>query len=270
MSRLAMRDHLRFYARASWQTMRRGQLNRQTGVVLDEYSSSWIQYAEHLRNASTLDAWLRISGVEDAPSYYNVDGKLAHEAFDSLGYYRNVLSGALRRYFPSAHSVSEFGCGLGRNLLFLKRQLPELECCGYELCQPGVDVARAAAAKFGCDVHYAQLDYLYDPPEKYVFPPVDVAFTMFSLEQIPKDSAVAMRNILAHAKQGSIHIEPVPENYPLNIRGILGKIEHRKVDYLSGFDKVVRNLGLNNVKVEKVASAHNPLMYPSMYILRKA
>jgi hypothetical protein len=148
--------------------------------------------------------------------------------------------------------------------------LPELECYGYELCQPGVDVAQAAVAKFGCDVRYAQLDYLNDPPEKYVFPSTDVAFTMFSLEQIPKDSATAVRNILEHAKLGSIHIEPVPENYPMNIRGILGKIEHRKVDYLGGFDKVVRELGLSEVTVEKVASAHNPLMYPSMYILRKA
>ena len=269
MSRLNLADRLHFYARTTWRTTRRGQLSRETAVVLDEYSSGWSQYAGHLRNAPTLETWLRIPGLEDQPSHYNVDGEVSYEAFDSHGYYRGVLLDALRRHFPSAGSISEFGCGLGRNLLFLKKQMPELACWGYELCLPGVDVATAAAVKFGCDVRYARLDYLNDPPDKYVFPASDVAFTMFSLEQIPKHSDVAMRNILAHAKMGSIHIEPVPENYPFNIRGILGKIEHRKVDYLGGFDKVVRDLGIN-IKIEKLTSAHNPLMYPSMYILRKA
>jgi hypothetical protein len=68
---------------------------------------------------------------------------------------------------------------------------------------------------------------------------------------------------------GSIHIEPVPENYPWNLRGVLGRIEHRKVDYLSGFDAVVRALDVQGTTVEKMTSAHNPLIYPSLYVLKK-
>jgi hypothetical protein len=269
MSRLAIGDRLSFYARATWQTMRRGQVTRETAVVLDEYSSGWTQYAEHLRNAPTLDAWLRIPGLEDLPSYYNVGGDLSYEAFDSLGYYRAVLLDALRRHFPSVRSVTEFGCGLGRNLLFLKSELPHLQCFGYELCEPGVEVATAAAKKFDVDVQYSKLDYVRDGADKYIFPESDVAFTMFSLEQLPRDNDIALRNILNQVKYGSIHIEPVPENYPLNFRGLLGRIEHRKIDYLSGFDATVRGINSGSVILESMRSAHNPLMFPSLYIIQK-
>ena len=96
------------------------------------------------------------------------------------------------------------------------------------------------------------------------------AFTMFSLEQLPRNNITAVRNILERVNLGTIHIEPVPENYPWSLRGILGRIEHRKVDYLSGFDAAVRDLGLKDIHVERLTSAHNPLMSPSLYVLRKA
>ena len=93
---------------------------------------------------------------------------------------------------------------------------------------------------------------------------------MFSLEQLPRSSETAVRNILDHVRLGSIHIEPVPENYPRTLRGMLGRIEHRRVDYLSGFDAVVHSLNLKSVTLRKLTSAHNPLMSPSLYVLRKA
>jgi hypothetical protein len=267
---LSLPRRLEFHARAAWLTLRRGQQRRDNAAVVLEYSSGWDQYRMFLQRASSLDEWMRIHGLEDVPAFYNVNGKLAHMAFDSANYYRCSLLESIRKYFPEARSVAEFGCGVGRNLLFLKRELPELKCCGYELCHPGVEVATAAAKKFSFDVGYSQLDYVNDNEEKYAFPPTDIAFTMFSLEQLPRNSSVALKNILSRVKMGSIHIEPVPENYPWNVRGILGRIEHRKVDYLSGFDSVVRALNMPAVTVEKMTSAHNPLMYPSLYVLKKS
>jgi hypothetical protein len=166
--------------------------------------------------------------------------------------------------------VTEYGCGVGRNLLWLRREIPSLQACGYELASAGVEVARAAARKFGLDVEYAQLDYLKDPPEKYVFPSTDVAFTMFSLEQLPRESGKAVRNMLDHVRMGTIHIEPVPENYPFSIRGLLGRIDHWKVDYLSGFDRTARELNPKDMHIKRLDSAHNPLMFPSVYVLRRA
>ena len=269
MLQLSFADQLRFYAKSTLFTLRRGQQNRDTMAVLDEYSSGWDQYGEYLRGAGTLDDWLRIPGVEDVPAYYNVDGKVSYQSFDSSGYYRDGLLRSIRKYFPDVRSITEYGCGVGRNLLFLKRELPDLDCYGYELCQPGVAVAKAAAEKFKMPVKYAQLDYVKDGADKYVFPETDLAFTMFSLEQLPRSSKTAVTNILGHVRLGCIHIEPVPENYPRTLRGMLGRIEHRKIDYLSGFDAVVSSLNLKNVTLEKLTSAHNPLMSPSLYVLGK-
>ena len=269
MLQLSLADHLRFYTKATLFTLRRGQQNRDTMAVLDEYSSGWDQYGEYLRGAGTLDDWLRIPGVEDVPAYYNVDGKVSYQSFDSSGYYRKSLLSAIRRNFPHARSITEYGCGVGRNLLFLKRELPDLDCYGYELCQPGVNVAKAAAEKFKIPVQYAQLDYVKDGAAKFVFSDTDVAFTMFSLEQLPRSSDIAVKNILDHVRLGSIHIEPVPENYPRTLRGMLGRIEHRKIDYLSGFDAVVNSLKLKGVTLDRMTSAHNPLMSPSLYVLHK-
>ena len=265
---LSFADRLHFYARSMWVSLRRQQLNRDTVSVVHEYDSGWEQYRNYLASADRLDHWLCVPGVEDMPADYYVDGALSNQPFHSGGYYRNRLWNALQSYFPDAHSVTEYGCGVGRNLLFLK-QKSEIDCYGYELCQPGVDVARAAALKFGLQVEYAQLDYVKDPKDKYIFPNTDVAFTMFSLEQLPRNNITAVRNILERVNLGTIHIEPVPENYPWSLRGILGRIEHRKVDYLSGFDAAVRDLGLKDIHVERLTSAHNPLMSPSLYVLRK-
>jgi hypothetical protein len=260
---------MEFLARTAYSVFRRPHLDRDKANVLQEYSEGWNQYRAHLDLARTLADWLRIGGVEDQLAYYNVDGELCYQAFDSAGFYRRTLLDALRRHFPQARSVTEFGAGVGRNLLFLKREIPDSDVYGYELCTPGVEVAQAAAQKFAVEAHYAQLDYLNDPPAKYVFPTTDVGYTMFSLEQLPRRSEQAMRNMLDHVRLGTLHIEPVPENYPFTLRGLLGRLDHWKVDYLRGFDRAARNLGLAQVIVERVSSAHNPLMFPSLYVLRK-
>jgi hypothetical protein len=260
----------RYLMRSAWIVLRRPKMRRDASSVTQEYSAGWSAYLAHIEKARSLDEWLRIPGVEDGPRFCNVEGRLEYQAFDSMGYYRGALLRAIERHFPQARSVTEFGAGLGRNLLFLKRARPALDIYGYELCAPGVEVGNAGAARFGIEARYAQLDYLRDPPEKFVFPQTDIAFTMFSLEQLPQGADVALRNILARTTLGSIHIEPVPENYPFTVRGLLGRIDHWKVDYLTGFDRAARGLGLKEVIHERLDSAHNPLMFPSVYVLKKA
>jgi len=246
----------------------RSKINRQKSV-LDEYSTGWSAMGAYLEHSSTIDDWLRIKGFEDGAEYCNVDGKLKYEAFDSLAYNRNKILETLRREFPGARSVAEFGSGVGRNLLFLRRQLPLVEFYGYELCEPGVRIAREAAKKFGLDVHYSQLDFVLGREQDYVFPRTDVAFTVYALEQIPIANKIAMENILRHVTLGSIHIEPVPENYPLTIRGLVGRIDHWKVDYLRNYEANIASLDVAQIKREKLGYAHNPLMFPTLYVFRK-
>jgi hypothetical protein len=248
---------------------RRPRVNRITVAVENEYSAGWREYRGYLDQAKTVDQWLTVPGVEAQQAYYNVDGQLRFVAFDSAGFYRNALLQAIAREFPDAKSVTEYGAGVGRNLIYLKRSIPGIDAFGYELCQPGVDAAAAAADKFDLDISYAQLDYLHDGEEKFVHPKTDVAFTMFSLEQLPEGCETALRHMLDHVRLGTLHIEPVPENYPFSFRGLLGRLDHWKAGYLSGFDKAVRRVGAAEVTHTRLESAHNPLMFPSLYVLKK-
>jgi 2-polyprenyl-3-methyl-5-hydroxy-6-metoxy-1,4-benzoquinol methylase len=268
-----MNDHspskFRFLAKTAGFVLCRPKLRRNVRDVTQEYSQGWSQYRQFLDRAQSLNEWMRVPGVEDQPAFFNVEGNLRYGSFDSAQFYRGELLRILNEYFPAAKTVTEFGCGVGRNLLYLKTQQPLLRVQGYELCQPGVGVAREAAAKFNVDIKYEQLDYLNDPKDKYVHPEADVAFTMFSLEQLPDRCKEALDNILSSVRMGSIHIEPVPENYPWTFRGALGRIDHWKVGYLSGFERAVRSLKRIDIEVCPLKSAHNPLMFPSAYVLRK-
>jgi hypothetical protein len=249
--------------------MSRKPLARQAENVIEEYGPAWKSFRERLTSADTLDSWLNIDGFDVRDDWFNVDGALFNGRYNASQYYRARLRWALDTYFKDAASVTEYGAGLGRNLLFLKSHYPHLRCYGYELVSDGVDVARAAANKFGLDVTYAQLDYLNDPPEKFVFPATDVAFTVFSLEQLPNGCEIALRNILERTRMGSIHLEPVPENYPNNLLGLIGRIDHAKAGYLRGFGEAVHKQDLSWESHEQMTTSHNALMFPSLYVLKK-
>lgn len=264
-----MLAEMNWYAGATYRAIRRPRMLRGQHAVLDEYSPAWERYAEYMDRCDILWDWLRIKGVEDIPRFCNVSGSLRFEDFDMGAFNKQKIFSALRNEFRNAKSVTEYGCGIGRNLLYIKQQMPHLQCYGYELCKPGVEIAQAAARKFGLDVHYAQLDYVQGGKDDYVFPDTDVAFTMYSLEQLPDTNKIGVENILRHTRLGSIHIEPVPENYPLTYRGILGRLNHWKVNYLRDFERNVSSIALSGIKREYVNYAHNPLMFPTVYVLKK-
>jgi hypothetical protein len=255
-------------AKISYRLVREPKLTRSTSKVEKEYDTAWNVPAKLLPKADTLKDWFYQLSDREIPSLHNVSGKLQNAVFDT-GYYREQILAHIQRHFPNARSVTEYGCGVGENLLFLKSRLPQLECYGYELSTTGVDVARKAAAKFGVPVKYAQLDYVYGAPSEYVFPVTDIAFTILSLEQLPDQNLKAIQNIHSRVKMGSLHVEPVSENYPYNFRGIMGRVYSSKRDYLKNFDRNARSLKLKKISNKLLLTAHNPLMFPSLYVLEK-
>jgi hypothetical protein len=257
-----------FLAQAAWFALRRPRMRRRTDAVLDEYSAGWDSYRSRLAAAPTLDAWLRIPDVETGSAWRMRGGEVVWTDADPSEAYRQALLRALDRHFPQARSITEFGAGLGRNLLWLKRARPDLVVRGYELCPPGVEIGNAAAARFGVDVRMAPLDYLRPHPEQFVFDPADVGFTMFSFEQIPAGIDAGLATVQSQVRSGSIHVEPVTENYPDTLRGWVGRLDHWKVDYLKGFAAAVAKLPVD-ASFERLADSHNPLMYPSVYALRR-
>ncbi len=264
-----MFDNFKWLVEAAFYSVIRARMNRKKNNVLNEYSMGWKDYEKYLDTCNSLDSWLRIDGMENLPTFCQVSGKLKYQNYDSGDFNKRKILEALQREFPNVKSVTEYGCGIGRNLLFLKQQMPHVEFYGYELCKPGVDLARAAAEKFGLDVSYSQLDYVTGEDDDYIFPKTDVSFTMYSLEQLPDTNKLAVLNILEHTNHGSIHIEPVPENYPFTLRGIIGRIDHWKANYLKNFELNVLSISNIEIKRESLDSSHNPLMFPTLYTLKK-
>ena len=248
--------------------MLRPKVERSAAVVTSEYEGSWSTYQPHLDRARHLDDWLKIPGVDDQPGCCVVDGDRRFGAFDSVTYYREALAEAIAEHFPQARSVTEYGCGVGRNLLFLKQRFPELEAYGYELCRHGVSIAQQASAKFKQPVQYRQLDYVLGSRDDFAFPTTDLAFTLFSLEQIPTQSRRALENIRARVTRGSLHLEPVVENYPLSYRGLLGRLYHHRVDYLRHFERHAKSLEYARVEHRVLPSSHSPFLVPSLYVLK--
>jgi SAM-dependent methyltransferase len=251
-------------------TLLRPRLRRDTPDVEKEYSDNWNWYREQLEKSQTLDSWLCLEGICNALEWRNVRGKLVCSREHVGDFYRRSVFDAVQRNFPNAQSITEFGCGVGRNLLYMKRLMPHAQVYGYELCQEGVDVARAAAVKFDIDVKYERLDYLTMSAGGALFPPTDVAFTCFSLEQLPRGIDLALANILGRCKMGSVHLEPVPENYPFTFRGVVGRIDHWKAGYLRNFDAAAKRSRAQAVEKRTMDTAHNPLMFPSLYVLKIA
>ena len=266
---LQMLDGVKWLAKAAFYAVIRSKMDRQKVNVQDEYSEGWASYSKYLNSCIVLEDWLQIKGVEDVPHFCNISGKLTYQPFYSMEFNRRKILDTLQREFPDAKSVTEYGCGIGRNLLFLKQHMPHVEFYGYELCKPGVEIAQSAAKKFGLDVNYSQLDYVGGGEIDYVFQKTDVAFTMYSLEQLPNSNKLAMENILRHTNYGSIHIEPVPENYPYSFRGIIGRLDHWKANYLKNFEKNISDIAPGRIKTEPLDCSHTPLMFPTLYVIKK-
>ncbi|MBN9287344.1 MAG: hypothetical protein BGO43_15745 [Gammaproteobacteria bacterium 39-13] len=249
--------------------LRRSRISRSKSTVQGEYENGWKQYEAILEKCDTLESWLYLKGIEDQPIICNINGKMCFTSYNMPEFNRQSILRTMKNEFDQISSITEFGSGLGRNLLYIKKLFPHIQCYGYELCVNGVEMAKRASKKFGVDVQYSQLDFVNDSEEKYVFPKTDVAFTMYALEQIPLASSKAIQNILNHVHKGSVHIEPVVENYPMTLRGVIGKIDHWKIDYLRNFEKGLKKFSDIAFTKEQVNTSHNPLMYPSIYCVKK-
>ncbi|MBS0286832.1 MAG: class I SAM-dependent methyltransferase [Proteobacteria bacterium] len=262
-------DKVKKISELGYIALRRPFIKRGKVTVQNEYENGWKAYSDILERMDSLESWLYLKGVEDQPLLCNVDGKISFAQVNMPEFNRNHLMKCIESNFKNITSITEFGSGLGRNLLYIKSRFPHIQCYGYELCENGVMIANRAKEKFGLDVQYSQLDFINDGSEKYIFPKTDIAFTMYALEQIPLKSDIAISHILSRVNMGSIHIEPVVENYPMTLRGVIGRIDHWKIDYLRNFETNLRKIPNITFSKQLIPTSHNPLMYPSIYCIKK-
>lgn len=249
----------------------RGRESRNSAsFVRGLYEAHWGEYEARLDVAADLEAWLSIPGFDDTPDTVLDAGRVRYTRLDHVRFLGKTMAEAIREAFPSARTAAEFGSGVGRTLLAVERERPDLQLVGYELAEAGVAVARRAAAKFESRTRYARLDYARDPESAWTFGTTDVAFTVYSLAEVPELAPRALASMLAHVKEGLVLLEASPARYPLTPRGMLGRAYARQRGYLWDLERALREAGARDVSVRSLVTSNNPMLLPSLFVVRKS
>lgn len=174
------------------------------------------------------------------------------------------LVGYVARHATPGRYVVEFGSGDGRNLLHLSRVFPQTKFIGLELSPLSVELARAAAQKFdvtGVQFHVSNVCERLPalPPEGEVV----LAYSLFALEMMPRIHGNAVENMLSTTSGGLLFMEPAPELWLRDARGIAGRLRALQMDRLQGLPSKLRRLErggkIRVQRMERSRLALNPL-----------
>jgi SAM-dependent methyltransferase len=210
----------------------RGSYQRTAGAVREEYDPQRSDFLDRFRASDWTvgDYTMREAGDELDTSYYFanvIDGELIQgRGHDVRARLLERLRSAIEQY--GASSVTEVGSGTGRNLLFLKDALPELEVTGLELSPPSVDAAREAAERFGLEAQFHVCDVTGPWPTARA----DIVFSVHALEQIPGSEPV-IRTMTEQARTAVVLFEPLPDLW----RGLPGLAGRLRASYLDRLRK---------------------------------
>jgi SAM-dependent methyltransferase len=169
--------------------------------------------------------------------------------------------------------VVEMGSGSGRNLLFLKRRLPDREFLGYELSPVSVELARRSSERFALAVRFETADAT-KPLPRIGDGRVDVVFSSHALEMMPRIFVGAVRNMFDLQPAHLLFFEPVPELWPRNLRGMASRARTITLDRLRNFmpalrSELARRGGWQLVRAERLRTAINPLNETCFVHLRR-
>jgi SAM-dependent methyltransferase len=196
---------------------------------------------------------------EDRSDFVLLNGRIVLE---SIRRPREAILKLLAREIAGVSSVTEVGCGTGRNLLYLKRASPRIAFTGIDTSPASIALARRAGDAFGLDVAWHVADATADPA-----PPADVIITCHVLEMMPRLFPNALRAILAAARDRVVLVEPFPELWSWDLRGVTSRLRAVVLDRLR--NALPTTLRLANalgwrLHIERLDVADNPLNQPSL------
>src|SRR3989344_5400193 len=154
----------------------------------------------------------------------------------------------LQPFIAKSGTIVEFGCGSGRNLLWLKSKYPNINFIGLDISPKRIELANAAAKHFGLDVVF-RVANVCDKDLPSLPPDILTCFSVHALEQMPRIYTNAVDNMMKITPQTAFFFEPVAEAYPYNLRGILSRLRVRIKDRLLGLPGYLsKNYSLISIK----------------------
>jgi SAM-dependent methyltransferase len=245
----------------------RGRYRRTPTAVRAEYDAQRSDFLERFRASDwSLDDYIMHEAGDDLDTMYYfasvIDGKLVQGGGTEVRQrLLDRLKLAVEMY--DASSVIEVGAGTGRNLFFLKSQMPYLRAVGLELSPPSVEAARQASRRYDIDARFEVCDVTGPWPVDMA----DVVFSVHAVEQIPNSEPV-LRTMTEHARKAVVLFEPLPDLWR-GLPRIAGRLRASYLDRLRGgavdrFDVrrkmlLADGMALNRTtEVHLAPSAHRP------------
>ena len=170
-------------------------------------------------------------------------------------------------------TVVEFGCGDGRNLLYLQHALPGRTYVGLELSAVSCALARRLAERFGGDVTYHQADATDALPAALAPRSAALVYSCHALEQMPRIFGRALAHMAEASRDAIVLLEPVPELWPWSPRGMVSRLRVRAIDRLRGLVDAARALAAGGewtvVTARRLGAGSNPLNETCEIVLRR-
>jgi hypothetical protein len=167
------------------------------------------------------------------------------------------------RLVPDGGTVVELGSGNGRNLLYLRQKFPDRRFIGLELSPVSVTLARRLSEKFELPVTYFEAN-VCQPLAESVPRGVDLVYSSHALEMMPRSFVGAIDNALALSSRHVVFLEPIPELWPANARGLTSHLRAYVMDRLNGFmpalnERLESRRDWNLVAAERLRTSTNPI-----------
>lgn len=177
----------------------------------------------------------------------------------------------VRRLTSPGSTVVELGSGSGRNLLHLRKCLPDRRFVGLELSPVSVKLARHLSDKFALPVEFIEADVCRDLAAPLA---ADLVYSSHALEMMPRQFVGAVRNALAISQGHVLFFEPIPELWPADLRGWTSHLRAYVMDRLDGFMPALhRELAARPewtvVSAERLRTSTNPVNETCRVLVRR-
>lgn len=215
------------------------------------------EVGEH-RKAMWDRCWSEHEGL--TPAYMASDvvrckGRFWHAPGAEKRFLDNLRGELYERYLDGVGEVSEFGCGLGQNLVPLLNTGRRVR---------GFDWSAAACEKVRALGIEAQEFDMFSPADVSIS---GAAVTIHAMEQLGRRWGRFLDFLLAAGPSIVIHIEPVAELYDAgNLLDYLALQYHQKRNYLFGYFSRLKELeGAGTIEILEARRSHFGNLYHEAY-----
>jgi len=149
------------------------------------------------------------------------------------------------KYFPTASSVYEFGCGTGLNLVAVAELFPEKELYGLDWSRASCEIVDELAKTMNLNLKSVLFD-MFSPDESIGLDSNSAVFTIGAMEQLGTNFKTFTNFLLDRRPSICINVETVYELHDKNtLFDYLATVFLEKRNYLRGYLEYLRQLEKN-------------------------